>query len=172
MVRQNILKGLNGDLPRARGGRRGVRAAVRLDVEERGSVDAVETAHEDRIWLDRDDLHERSSNRIGAQRRAERKDARRPPIGLGALLHKIAPRHVHPVEDFGALVAFEPYQPWPPGLVDLDPADGAFGRPLPRAVVTAGERRAYAADEDKARVRPLRQRHLQLACARGVLVHG
>src|SRR5450631_465200 len=48
-------------------------AAVRLQIEQRGLVEAIEAAHQDRRALDADQLDDRGANRIGPDRRAQRK---------------------------------------------------------------------------------------------------
>ncbi len=53
-------------------------------------------------------------------------------------------------------MSLKPLHRAPPGLVDLYPADRSIGVPLTRAVRQRMERRADAANENKAGVRAIR----------------
>src|SRR5262245_22076354 len=126
--------------------------AVRLDVEERRLVETVETADADHQPVAADHLDDRSSDRNGAHRRAEREGAAADAVVVGALLHEIASRQVKPVQDLQALELVDAVERVLPAIEDLDPADRTVGPAMARRHQPRGPWRADAADEDEAGV--------------------
>src|SRR5215470_1844887 len=73
-------------------------AAVGLDVEQRGVVEAIEPTHQHGVALDGDEFHDRGRDRIRPHRRAQRERATGRFVVLRALQHEIAARPVQPVD--------------------------------------------------------------------------
>ncbi len=79
---------------------RGEQCAVRLDVEERRAVEAIEAADIDCAALDAFELHDRSADRVGADGRANGENAARRAVAFRALQDEVSPRMIKPIEDF------------------------------------------------------------------------
>src|SRR6185436_14859481 len=107
------------------------RSEIRLDVEQRRAVDAVDFAHGECHPLDTNKLHGGKRDRVGPHRRAKRKGAAGMTQMCRRLLDKVAPSLVHPVEQPQMAVESQVLEPRRIQRIELDPADGiGFGRVL------------------------------------------
>ena len=150
------------EIPRLRRCDRREQAPVRLEVKERGAVDAVQPLHQHRGRLDHDQPGERSADRVGPHRRAQAEGAADGTVVGRALQEQVAAGEVQPVEHLDPLECLQPLQRRDPGREQLDPAHRPVRPPLPRRCQPRGPRRVDAADEHQPRIargRPL-DRHL------------
>jgi hypothetical protein len=75
--------------PCAQKGRRSKSPAIRLEIEQRRAIDAIEAAHDQRHVLDCLELHNRSSDRIRSYRRTQGESASWRVVAPRALPHQI-----------------------------------------------------------------------------------
>src|SRR5262245_41873176 len=85
---------------------------VGLDVEEGRAVDAVDRAHGERGALDAEHLDHGQGDRIRAHRRAQGEGAARDALEMPrGLADQVAPRLIHPVEQYHVRIEAQILQP-------------------------------------------------------------
>src|SRR5271166_379003 len=130
--------------------------AVRLEVEEGRPVDAVESPHMQRRPLAGNQHHDGLADRVRPDRRPDGEGRLRPTVSARALADEIAAGLMEPVEDLDPLKGLDSIERRVPWRADLDPADGAVGSAVMRAVRPRRPGRPDDADEEEARVDPIR----------------
>ena len=124
-----------------------------MDVEERGTVEAVQHADLEltRVEVEREERHHAHRDRIRTRRRAQREDATRS-AGMAGNLHDDVPAGaVHPVEHDEVTDALKAREAGAVGRLDLQPRGAALlarGADVLRTVRQRPPRRADTADED------------------------
>src|SRR6056297_2504370 len=129
-----------------------MRTAVRLDIEQRRAVDAVETAHRNHSVIDADQPHQRGADGIRPVGRAQREGTHGAAVVPGALGNQVAPAAIEPVEHLELLVGFEPFEGGTPDRQDDQAALGSVVAALPRASIPVRPGGADLADEAQLRV--------------------
>ena len=124
-------------------------ATVGLEIDQRGFVEAIKPAHQHARSFDADEFDDRGADRIGSDRRAQRKCAARLAVFLRALQHDVARRAMQPVDHFQMRVEIDAHERRHPRLKNLDPADRAIMAALPRRLLTQFPGGADPADEDE-----------------------
>ena len=97
--------------------------SLRLQIDKRRAVEAVEPAHLQGRTVDRDQLDDRGGYRVRPHRRAQGKGSGGLHGAERRLQYQITARAMHPVEDLNAPVTGEIGQTHPPALVDDNRAD-------------------------------------------------
>src|SRR5258708_3419207 len=113
------------EVPGLRRRQRGELAAIRLEVQQRRLVEAIEAAHQHRRAPDANELDDRGTDRVRPHRRAQRECASGGFVVFRTLQHEIAARQIQPVDHFAVGVEIDALQRRPPRLENLQPADGA-----------------------------------------------
>src|SRR5437868_14055835 len=124
-------------------------AAIGLKVDQRRLVQTIETAHEHRVALYTDQLHDRGADRVRPLWRPQRKCPTRRSVVLRALQHQIAARPMQPVDHFEIAVEIYPLQGRHPRFKNLKSTNRAVVTALTRRVLARGPGRPDASDEDK-----------------------
>lgn len=100
---------------------------------------------------------------------------REGPIGLRLVfrcLHKVvAPREVHPIEDFEARMRIEAFHGRSPALINFDAANRAVQTAMAWTLVSGSERGPNPSDEDQRGVDAIRRASLDLSRPFRIPVH-
>ena len=146
------------------------RGEIRLDVDERRVVEAVETDDREPVAVDAEKPRHRGCDRVRPRWRAQREGAAALGIMARRLQHEIAPRLVHPIEQQHVADRFEAGQAFGPARIDFDGTNRVgFSRVL-WAVFAPLPRRADAPDIIERGVEPVRQRDRDFALAERIPV--
>src|ERR1700761_1497447 len=98
-------------------------------------VEATEPLDQHARSLKTHELDDGGADRIGPDRRSQRKRAARLAVLLRALQHQIARRVVQPVDHLEMLVEVDALERRHPGLENLYPADRSIVVALPRCLL-------------------------------------
>jgi hypothetical protein len=119
-----------------RRGDRREQCPVRLEVDQRGAIEAVKPADQQHQAIPRNQRGNSCTDWIWPYRRAQRESAAGGAVICRTLTHEIPPRLMEPIEYFDSFEVIDSIEGISPAFANLDPADRSIGTSLSRTFKT------------------------------------